>query len=122
MQSITSVLESLANFVGICGCALVESETGMVWHHIGKLTDMERVGEAAIEFWRTQRRVAIQLEAMGELKFVNFKYANKTIVLVPCDEDRGLILVCLAESQGVNWSDWIKHLPALRLSVKNYVT
>lgn len=122
MQSITSALEQLANFDGVSGCALVEAETGMVWHHVGKLTDMELVGEAAIEFWRTQRRVAIQLEAMGELKFANFKYANKTIALVPCDEKRGLILVCLAGGRGVNWRDWIMHLPKLKLAVQNYIS
>lgn len=121
MQTIAASLESLSSFAGITGCALVEAETGMVWHHASKLIDMERVGEAAVEFWRTQRRIAIQLEAVGELKFANFKYANKTIALVPCNDTRDLILVCMADSQGVSWSNWIQLLPPLRLAVQNYI-
>lgn len=121
MKSIEKSLVTLASFGGISGCALVEADTGMVWHHAGELVDMERVGEAAVEFWRTQRRVAIQLEALGELKFVIFKYANKTIALVPCDEQRDLILVCMAHSQGVSWNEWLKHLPPLRLAISEYV-
>ena len=121
MKSIETNLITLANFTGISGCALVEADTGMVWHHAGELNDMERVGEAAVEFWRTQRRISKQLEVVGELKFANFKYANKTIALVPCDESRGLILVCLANSQGVNWRDWMQHLPPFRQAVQAYI-
>jgi hypothetical protein len=121
MKHIAVALDQLASHAGILGCALVESDTGMVWHHAGTLSDMELVAEAAVEFWRTQRRVAIPLEAMGELKFASFKYAHQTIALVPCDEARGLILICAAQSQGVDWSDWIRHLPHLRQTVQTYV-
>lgn len=121
MKTIAASLESLSSFAGITGCALVEAETGMVWHHTSKLIDMERVGEAAVEFWRTQRRIASQLQAVGDLKFANFKYTNKVIALVPCDEARGLILVCMADSQGIAWNDWIQQLPPLRLAIQNYI-
>jgi predicted regulator of Ras-like GTPase activity (Roadblock/LC7/MglB family) len=121
MQTIGSSLETLASFAGVVGCALVESDTGMVWHYAGKLTDMELVGEAAVEFWRTQRRIATQLSTLGDLQFATFKYAQGTIGLVPCDDKRGLILVCLANSQGVVWSEWISQLPMLRQAVKAYV-
>lgn len=120
MKKIADSLEALCHFEGITGCALVEVETGMVWLHASKSFDMEKVGEAAVEFWRTQRRVAVQLEAMGELKFVHFKYAQKTIALASCDEEHGLILVCVAENQSVLWREWIQHLPPLRQAVQDY--
>lgn len=120
MQTITNILQKLASFNGIQGCALVEADTGMVWHFAGQLTEMESVGEAAVEFWRTQNRVATRLDMMGALKFASYNYAHRVISLIPCDEERGLILVCVAVSPGMVWSDWIRELPSLRSAIDAY--
>jgi predicted regulator of Ras-like GTPase activity (Roadblock/LC7/MglB family) len=120
MQTIVSILQKLASFDGVQGCALVEADTGMVWHHAGQLAEMESVGEAAVEFWRTQNRVASRLNMMGALKFASYNYTNRVISLIPCDEERGLILVCVAVSPGMVWSDWIRELPSLRSAVNIY--
>jgi predicted regulator of Ras-like GTPase activity (Roadblock/LC7/MglB family) len=120
MQTIITSLEKLAHFPGILGCALVEADTGMVWHHAGQQNEMERVGEAAVEFWRTQGRVAEQLGMLGELKFASYNYGQRTIGLIPCDLQQGLILVCLAQNPGVVWGQWMQELPAFRQLVKAF--
>jgi predicted regulator of Ras-like GTPase activity (Roadblock/LC7/MglB family) len=121
MQTIAKILDKLASFNGVQGCALVEADTGMVWHYAGHLSDMESVGEAAVEFWRTQNRVAGRLGMMGALKFASYNYAQRVITLIPCDDERGLILVCVAVSPGMVWSDWIRELPSLRGAVKAFI-
>lgn len=118
MQTVAKILEKLASFDGVQGCALVEADTGMVWHHAGQQLDMESVGEAAVEFWRTQNRVSGRLSMMGVPKFASFNYAKCVISLIPCDEELGLILVCVAVSPGMVWSDWLRELPTLRSAVR----
>jgi hypothetical protein len=120
MQTIADILHGLAAFKGMQGCALVEADTGMVWHYAGKMNDMERVGEAAVEFWRTQNKVATQLGMMGALKFASYNYPQRVINLIPCDEERGLILVCVAASPGTAWGEWIKEVAQLRQALKIY--
>jgi predicted regulator of Ras-like GTPase activity (Roadblock/LC7/MglB family) len=120
MQTITQILQKLAAFDGVQGCALVEADTGMVWHYAGPMADMEHVGEAAVEFWRTQNRVAAQLGMMGPLKFASYNYGQRMIGLIPCDPDLSLVLVCVAISPGMAWNTWMKELPALRNAVKQF--
>jgi hypothetical protein len=118
MKTIAATLEKLALFKGVYGCALVEADTGMVWYHAGQLADMEQVGEAAVEFWRAQNRVSAQLGMLGELKFASYNYGKRVIGLIPCDIESGVVLVCLVESPGMAWGEWMKEIPALRQSVK----
>jgi predicted regulator of Ras-like GTPase activity (Roadblock/LC7/MglB family) len=120
MQTIIEILQKLAMFDGVQGCALVEADTGMVWHHAGPMTEMERVGEAAVEFWRTQNKVSAQLGMMGALKFASYNYGQRMIGLIPCDPELSLILVCVAISPGMAWNTWMKEVPALRHAVKQY--
>ena len=61
-------LQDLAEFPGIDGCALVETATGMAWHVAGRYPELERIGEAAIEFWRVQDRLTAHLNTLGTLK------------------------------------------------------
>ncbi len=120
MRNIIAILEKLSSFPNVLGCALVEADTGMVWHHAGQLADMESIGEAAIEFWRTQNKVASQLGILGELKFASYNYAQSILGLIPCDPNRKLVLVCLAQRPGMVWPEWMREIPALREAVRSY--
>ena len=102
-------LQKLAAFPAIDGCAVVEVDTGMAWHVAGKYPELERVGEAAIEFWRIQNRLTEHLGALGPLKSAAYSFANRVVALFPC-----LVLVCVAAKGPVAWADWGIEVKALQ--------
>lgn len=99
-------IQEMARSSGIDGCALVERDTGMVWHYGGSMPEMERIGETAIEFWRVQTRLSSQLSVVGALRFAAYSFANRTVMLYPSSNDEDLILICVAARQGVDWTQW----------------
>ena len=99
-------LQLLADFPGIDGCALVETSTGMAWHVAGNHPELERIGEAAIEFWRIQHRLADHLTALGPLKSAAYSFQNRVVALFPCCNEPGLVVVCLASKGPVDWPTW----------------
>lgn len=107
-------LQALADFPGIAGCALVEADTGMVWHVAGDYPELERIGEAAIEFWRIQNRLTAHLSALGTLKSAAYSFSNRVVALFPCHEEAGLVLVCVAAKGDVGWQAWSTKVEALR--------
>lgn len=102
---INHLLAVLASYPGIKGCALVDSDTGMVWYHAGDLPDIEKTGEAAIEFWRVQMRLSPYFLALGALQSAAYSFLNSTIALFPCLPNP-LILVCVASKQAIDWAKW----------------
>ena len=107
-------LQELADYPGINGCALVEVATGMAWHVAGGYPELERVGEAAIEFWRIQHRLEEHLTTLGTLKSAAYSFTNQVVALFPCCEDPGLVLVCVAAKGPVDWPAWSVKVEALR--------
>ena len=107
-------LQALADFPGIDGCALVESATGMAWHVAGNYPELERIGEAAIEFWRVQNRLAAHLMTLGTLKSAAYSFSNRVVALFPCSDQAGLVLVCVAAKGDVGWQAWSVKVEALR--------
>ena len=107
-------LQALADFPGIDGCALVESATGMAWHVAGNYPELERIGEAAIEFWRVQNRLSAHLTTLGTLKSAAYSFSNRVVALFPCSDQAGLVLVCVAAKGDVGWQAWSVKVEALR--------
>lgn len=107
-------LQALADFPGIDGCALVETSTGMSWHVAGSYHELERIGEAAIEFWRIQGRLSAHLATLGALKSAVYSFSNRVVALFPCCDDPGLVLVCVAAKRDVAWPAWGLKVEALR--------
>ena len=99
-------LQTLADFEGVDGCALVETATGMAWHVAGNHPELERIGEAAIEFWRIQHRLSAHLTALGPLKSAAYSFQNRVVALFPCCDEPGLVLVCVAAKGPVDWPAW----------------
>lgn len=111
---VVAQLQKLADFPAIDGCALVEVATGMAWHVAGKYPELERVGEAAIEFWRVQARLSEHLSALGPLKSAAYSFENRVVALFPCCDDPALVLVCVAAKGPVAWANWGVEVEALR--------
>ena len=111
---VTSHLQALADLPGIDGCALVEAATGMVWHVAGNYPELERIGEAAIEFWRVQDRLQAHLHTLGSLKSAAYSFSNRVVALFPCNEEAGLVLVCVAVKGAADWQAWGLKVNALR--------
>ena len=107
-------LQALADFPGIDGCALVETATGMVWHQAGRYPELERIGEAAIEFWRIQDRLTAHLSTLGLLQSAAYSFSNRVVALFPCSQEAGLVLVCVAAKGNVGWQAWSIKVEALR--------
>lgn len=116
-------LQALADFPGIDGCALVETGTGMAWHVAGSYPELERIGEAAIEFWRIQERLTSHLSTLGTLKSAAYSFSNRVVALFPCTADAGLVLVCVAAKGHIDWQSWGLKVEDLRqLLVKALAT
>lgn len=111
---VVASLQALADFPGIDGCALVETATGMAWHVAGNYPDLERIGEAAIEFWRIQHRLSAHLTTLGALKSAAYSFSNRVVALFPCSEEPGLVLVCVADKGHVAWQPWGDKVQVLR--------
>jgi hypothetical protein len=107
-------LQALADFPGIEGCALVETATGMAWHVAGSYPELERIGEAAIEFWRVQERLTAHLNTLGTLNSAAYSFSNRVVALFPCNVEAGLVLVCVAAKGNIGWQDWGVKVEALR--------
>ncbi len=110
---INAQLQILASYPGIDGCALVESATGMAWHFAGS-PEIERIGEAAIEFWRIKDRLGAQLTTLGTLQSAAYSFSNRVVALFPCSDDPGLVLVCIAAKGSISWGPWGLQVEALR--------
>ena len=112
--AINAQLQTLASYPGIDGYALVEIATGMAWHFAGASPEIERIGEAAIEFWRIRDRLALQLTSLGSLQSAAYSFSNRVVALFPCCEDPGLVLVCIAAKGDVAWAPWGVQVEELR--------
>ena len=110
-------LQLLADFPGIDGCALVETATGMAWHVAGNHPEIERIGEAAIEFWRLQHRLSAHLTTLGTLKSAAYSFENRVVTLFPCCDEPNLVLVCLASKGPIAWPAWGVQAEAFRCVV-----
>lgn len=119
MPTVSVLVKQLANFPGMEGCALVEAETGMAWHFAGSFPDIERIGEAAVEFWRIQDRLQSHLVALGSLASAAYSFSNRVIALFPCSEAPRLILVCVAAKGSIAWTEWGLHVLELRKALKS---
>lgn len=110
---LTSLLDQLANYPAVQGCALVEIETGMVWKHAGHLPQVESFAEAAVEVWRVQMRNQQQLAHLGAQRSSICYFANGSMALLPCPGQVPLLLVCIAERTGMNWAGWMSQIKPL---------
>ncbi|RYE59799.1 MAG: hypothetical protein EOP20_04210 [Hyphomicrobiales bacterium] len=101
-EQLVDALDRMTRVPGLTGCALVEIEAGMVWDTAGQMPDVQRIAEAASDYWRLYLRLAPQFGDLGRLHGSLMWHAQGQLVLLPCG--KGVLLVGLAMHDGsVDW-------------------
>ena len=104
-QRLREALESIAGMPGFAGCALVEIEAGMVWHHAGQLDGMQTFAEAASDDWRLHQRLSSQFKDLGDLRASAMVHARGRLTLLPCG--KGMLLVAVTRHRvDIDWAGW----------------
>ncbi len=110
---IAEQLNKLASAPAVQGCAIVEVDSGMVWHSAGRWGRMEQQAEAAVEFWRLQQRLSDHFNHLGALRSSTYFFTAGSVALLPCPGQSQLILVCVTDRTGMDWGAWMAQLKPL---------
>ncbi|MBX3655096.1 MAG: hypothetical protein KIS62_06540 [Ramlibacter sp.] len=117
-RQVEDIVQELAGFPGMDGCALVEAESGMVWYYAGTFPDIDRIAEASIEFWRVQQRLSANFSSMGPLQSAAYAFSQRIVALFPCGEKPPLVLICIAQKADVSWHEWGVHVVRLKKALR----
>ena len=113
---LVSHLTEMAQLPGVMGCALVEIEAGMVWHHAGHIEGVQTFAEAASDYWRLYRRLHTNFEQVGKLRACVMMHDAGRITLLPCGT--GMLLVTLTRQKSeIDWALWQEKTRELALLV-----
>lgn len=97
------VLARMAGLRGLRSCAVVDAETGMVWHAAGDAEGLA-LAEAASDYWRLCARQRV-FEALGPARAQVAIHERLRLTIVACG--RGLLLVAVSdEPDRVEWPRW----------------
>ena len=113
-EPIHAAMRELSAFPGVVGCAVVDAATGMSWYHAGVLPQLERFGEAAVEFWRVQVRLGSYFAELGPPQSAAFSFSDSVVALFPCCTDPALVLVCVTNRKDVQWGLWAQPVASLK--------
>jgi hypothetical protein len=99
---------------GVTACALVDATSGLVWHRCGdQSTAEETQWEAAVDYWRLHARQHEHFASLGDLGAAVMYHRQGVLAILPCRNDTGLLVVCRANHQGVDWRGWQKRVREL---------
>lgn len=102
-EGLQKALEQMARLPGLQGCALVEVDTGMVWHAAGGIEDLHKTAEVSSDYWRLYQRQRSHFAALGELQAQVMMHREVRITLLPCGQ--GMLLIALSREQDrVDWA------------------
>jgi hypothetical protein len=111
-------LTELSALDGVNAVALVESESGMVWFTAAKTSDFGPIAEVAIESWRTKRRHAAALQALGALRLTATHFERGTLITAPVDADHEFLLVGWIEGGKLQLAQWREHAMAIAQAMR----
>jgi hypothetical protein len=111
-ELVSAELAHLAATPGVRLCALVDSQTGMVWLSEGHKDGMEALLEAARDYWRVHMRHGTAFRALGPALGVTVRHEAAVLNLSPCGPE--LVLVTLADPGRINMRGWPGRLELLR--------
>ena len=104
-KRLREAVDAMAAMPGLEGCALVEIEAGMVWHHAGQIDGVQTFAEAASDYWRLYHRLSDQFRYLGDLRASVMMHAHGRITLLPCGT--GMLLVTLTRQKSeIDWTLW----------------
>ncbi len=118
-QILREELGSLAALNGVKSCALVDSQSGLVWHAVGTEPADQPLWEAAIDYWRLHGRSNAHFAALGELGAAVLYHRNAVLAIIPCAARSELLVVCIASHQGMDWRDWQRRVRAMGARLKD---
>jgi hypothetical protein len=119
---IHEAVESLASAQGVRACALVDGDSGMIWHAVDGGVSRESVWEAAIDFWRLHRRNQDHFAELGDLGAVLLHHTGGVLAMLPCAAHEDLLLICVAEHGSVKWLEWQRRVRDLAENLKHAQT
>lgn len=112
-EGLHAALEQMDRLPGLQGCALVEIDTGMVWHAAGDSEDVQKIAEASSDYWRLYQRQRAHFEHLGELQAQVMMHREVRITMLPCGQ--GMLLIALSrEHDRVNWAELQSQAQGLR--------
>jgi len=115
-KRLREAVESMAAMPGLEGCALVEIEAGMVWHHAGHIDGVQTFAEAASDYWRLYTRLSDQFKDLGDLRASVMMHSHGRLTLLPCGT--GMLLVTLTRQKSeIDWALWQEKTRELALLV-----
>lgn len=106
-------LNELAAAPGVRGCALVDSESGLVLHAVGSWPGEQPLWEAAIDYWRLHQRMSVHFAGLGDLGAAVMYHFGGVLAILPCSATGELLVVCVAENKSVDWSSWQRNVRRL---------
>ena len=111
-QAIVSELQHLAATPGVRLCALVDTQTGMVWLAAGEQQGMDSLLEAARDYWRVHQRHGMAFDTLGAAIGITVLHEAGSVNLLPCGQE--LVLVTVADPGHINFRGWPGRLVLLR--------
>lgn len=117
-RTVARELDAMAAQAGIVGCALVDPDTGLIWHASGRVADADRTWEAAVDYWRLHGRQRSHFSALGDLAAAVLYHRGGILAIFPCCDDPALLLVSVGEHRGVDWIRWQRATRALGVRLK----
>jgi hypothetical protein len=110
-NAVQHVLARMARMTGMRSCAVVDLDTGMVWHAAGEAGDVA-LSEAASDYWRLCRRQTA-FAALGATRAQVAIHDRSRLTIIPCG--LGLLLVSISEEpDAVQWPAWRLEVGHLR--------
>ena len=109
---ISAELRHLAATPGVSVCALVDSQTGMVWLSEGEQAGLESLVEAARDYWRVHQRHGNAFGPLGPVLGLSVLHESSLVNVAPCGVE--LLLVTVAERGRVRFGSWSGRLVLLR--------
>ena len=110
---IADAVERMSATPGIESCALVQGDSGLVWHACGRTAGAEHLWEAAVDYWRLHRRQQEHFRQLGPLGAAVMYHASGVLAVVPCTDEAELMVVCVGAHAGVDWIHWQRQARAL---------
>ena len=103
---VIATMQALAERFEVAGCALVEPESGWVWHACGRVAASADVWESAVDYWRLHDRHRSRYATLGELAAVVLYHRLGALAILPCSADPHLHMVCVAGPGRMDWVAW----------------
>lgn len=112
-QILQKELGALAGLSGVKSCALVDSQSGLVWYAVGTQPGEQPLWEAAIDYWRLYGRSNTHFAELGPLGAAVLYHKHSVLAIIPCSAQSELLVVCIAAHEGMDWRDWQRRVRAM---------